>query len=63
MREPFITDFTRRMSVAGGQTSTSHFSLTSRSMPAKSLGSLSKAVVPFIFQLPATSGRGPVLTI
>jgi hypothetical protein len=63
MREPLITDLTRLISVAGGQTSTSHFSLTSRSIPARRRGSFNMAVVPFIFQLPATSGRGPEFAI
>ena len=46
------------MRVAGGQIMTSHLRRTSLSMPARRRASFNDAVVPFIFQLPATSGFG-----
>ena len=49
--------------MAGGQTMTSAFSFTSFSMAASRRGSFSMARLPFIFQFPATSGRGPSLAI
>ena len=54
---PFITALARRRMVAGGQTSTSHFSFTPFSMAPRRRGSRRAAVVPFIFQFPATRGR------
>ena len=47
----------------GGQTITSALSFTSFSIAASRRGSFSIARLPFIFQFPATSGRGPSLAI
>jgi hypothetical protein len=47
------------MRVAGGHSMTSHLSLARFSMAAMVRAWPSDALVPFIFQLPATSGRGP----
>jgi hypothetical protein len=58
IRAPLITVLMVVIKVAGGQIMTSHLSRTSLSMPASRRASLSAAVVPFIFQFPATSGLG-----
>jgi len=42
---------------------TSALSFTSFNIAARSRGSFSMATLPFIFQFPATSGRGPSLAI
>src|SRR5688572_25375084 len=46
---------------AGGQIMTSQLSSTPFSISAKRRSSPSEAVVPFIFQFPATRARGPPL--